>query len=182
MLSHLLTLYGPPSILRDSISSICRETVTTCPPDTQRSLPTVIFLIGVTLSVLGSEFSKRWGYDEVEPDWFLSIFFNGFGSLLILVSAVWLVDGMWLAWLYCAGKKGEATNWWWKRNLLEVEYNAIVAPEQPQEEDGIVVAETNVKSILLDAERRSAKKRAAVILVLYSWWTAWASGEKLNFV
>jgi hypothetical protein len=160
---------------RDSLWSICWETATTCPPHARRSLPTVIFVLGFGLSMVGSKLSKTWGYNEVEPDWFLSIFFNGFGSLVILVCAVWLVDALWLCWLLLVGKKGAAQNWWWKRSL-EGDYNAIAG-----QTDLNVITDSisNAKSMQLDEERRSAKKRAALILILYAWWTAWAAGKQL---
>jgi hypothetical protein len=135
----------------------------------------VIFLLGFGLSMVGSKLSKTWGYNEVEPDWFLLIFFNGCGSLLILVSAVWLVDALWLCWLLLVGKKGAAQNWWWKRSL-EGDYEVAAG-----QTDLNVITDSisNVKSMQLDEERRLAKKHAALILILYAWWTAWAAGKQL---
>eukprot|EP00980_Cylindrotheca_fusiformis_P026395 scaffold16066_cov109-Cylindrotheca_fusiformis.AAC.1 len=184
------------SMVADSMLSVCRETATTWPPNVNRSVPTIVFLAGVTLSLMGNKFSRKLGYNEAEPDWFLSIFFNAYGSLLILVCAVWLVDGLYLAWLGCTGKEGDLQNWWWRDGLLfsNSQSNAAVYQQQQQQQqevnDGInldsnsitpttttehsIIGDTDAKAMRLDAERSSAKKRVVLILILYVWWTAWS--------
>jgi len=85
---------------------------------------------------------------------FIVIFYNGFGTLLILVCAVWLVDILWLAWLFIVVGGGAAQNWWWKQSI-----------------DNSV---DDSKSTQLDKERRLARFRAGFVFVLYVWWSTWA--------
>jgi predicted MPP superfamily phosphohydrolase len=161
--------------------------VTTCPPDVRRTLPTILFFMLFGLVIIGTGVATA-GIGEVEPNWFILIAYNGFGSLLILVCAVWCVDILWLAWLFLVvgavqGRKGAAQNWWWKRSLGEDGDNENeAATERTNVAHGSLDAtdsDSNAKSIQLDEDRRSARKRAALILIFYTWWTAWAAGNQL---
>lgn len=174
-------------VFSESLGSICWEAITTCPPDLRRTLPTIVFFLLFALMIIGTVASTAV-ISEVDPNWFILFAYNGFGSLLILVCAVWCIDGLWLAWLFLVvgmvqGKKGEAQNWWWKRRLEDEDEeekgdddtstgNTAVA-HGSGEDDSVHSA----KSTQLDQDRKSAKTRAGIILIFYSWWTAWALGK-----
>jgi hypothetical protein len=118
----------------------------------------------LTVSALGL---SRLSIDAVKLNMFIVIFYNGFGSLLILVCAVWLVDALWLAWLCIGvvglqGKSGAVQNWWWK---------------SPSAVNSNVDHDDESKSRLLNEDRRLAKIKVAIIFILYIWWTIRATGE-----
>lgn len=151
-------------------------------------MPTIIFVLLFVLTLIGA-LGGRAFTNETEPNWFILFTYNGFGSLLILVCAVWCIDFLWLTWLLLFGEKGAAKNWWWKRRLDAAEdreaTNSSFEPTTDMaaagiEEDDTAADSTDntgAKSMQLDQDRRSAKIRAVLILVFFIWWTAWSLGK-----
>eukprot|EP00980_Cylindrotheca_fusiformis_P021144 scaffold8124_cov101-Cylindrotheca_fusiformis.AAC.2 len=183
---------GAISMASDSFLRILWESATTCPPDVRRTLPTIVFVLYIAVLFIGFLIA-RLGLSQLNPSWFILFTYNGFGTLVILVCAVWCIDFLWLCWLFAAGKKGEATNWWWRNNLLRMDEERQKSEESPEgmemasghDEDATKRSkqddDTDSKSAELNQERRSARIRTILILVTYIWWTTWSLGKKIPF-
>lgn len=175
---------------RDNFSSSLWEMFTTCPPNSKRTLPTLVFFLVMVFSFLGDVRAKTAGSKSVEPDWLLYISYNAFGSLVVLCCAVWLVDALYLITLFCVGENGEALGWWYRRRLngyykTSRGYTPIstLADNDDCDEDGNDnhnsgaqnedddMAQEREKAKYLSENRREAKQRLVLILVFYAIWT-----------
>lgn len=165
---------------RDTLSGVSWETITTYPPNTRRALPTVLYWIFVVSCLVGAGLGLSIGNDMVEPSFFIKLTYNGFGSLLILVCSIWTIDALYLAYLFLVadmmqGRKGAAQDWWY-RNLLDndeiVNKNDTAAIQSGDSED--TGDDANATADKEAENRKSARGRLAIILVLYTWWTTWS--------
>lgn len=175
----------------DNFPSVCLEIFTTCPPNSKRSVPTMIFLLGFVFAFVGSLRAKTAGYNSVEADWLLYFSYQAFGSLVVLICAVWLVDGLHLISLFCVGDSGEATGWWYLRRLngyykTNKGYTRISSggshsnvPGEDNSDGGNLEADDDdddmeqerEKAKYLNENRREAKQRLVLVIVFYAVWT-----------
>ncbi|CAJ1937886.1 unnamed protein product [Cylindrotheca closterium] len=169
----------------DTLSAVTWESITTCPPSLQRTVPTILFWIFFMLCFAGAFFGLDISSENVEPDMFIVVTFNGFGSLLILCSAVWLVDALCLLYLFVVADKmlghtGAAQDWWYRSKMM------LLSQQQEEEaaRQSVATAATGNSETVddadaekprqLDQRRSAAKWRLLLILVLYTWWTVWS--------
>jgi hypothetical protein len=125
------------------------------------------------------------GDNTAEPNLLLILFYNGFGTLLILLCAVWLVDILCLVYLFLfvnrmQGKMDAAQNWWYDKSALGVfspQYTSLETGEVCNSETENGDDNRSARSEQLNEERRRAKLRAGIIICFYSWWTIWAACE-----
>ncbi|CAJ1937880.1 unnamed protein product [Cylindrotheca closterium] len=169
----------------DTLGAVTWESMTTCPPSLQRTVPTSLFWIFFVLCFAGAFLGFDVGNDNLEPDMFIVVTFNGFGSLLILCSAVWLVDALCLLYLFVVADKmlghtGAAQDWWYRSKMM------LLSQQQEEEaaRQSVATAATGNSETVddadaekprqLDQRRSAAKWRLLLILVLYTWWTVWS--------
>lgn len=171
---------GPNNNNRDTLAGVTWEIFTTCPPNFQRAAPTVLYWIFVVLCLVGSGLGLSIGNNMVEPSFFIKLTYNGFGSLLVLICAIWAMDAYYLAYLFLVadklqGRKGAAQDWWYRNRLSSnklVDEASSVADVQSG--DFEETADENEARDKEAENRRSARIRLAIILALYAWWTTWA--------
>jgi len=154
---YLLVRYMWLRLCRDPFlspkSTMVGETwkvLSTCPPKVQKAAPTVTFFLFFGLCFFGGIFSAPLGHSSPEPPLFSTIFYNGFGSLVVLICAVWFVDGLWFFWLiFGEGMRRKnydaLATWWWR--------------------PAVVTAEVDT------TQQKLAQYRAATIVLLYMLWT-----------
>mmetsp|Transcript_33176 Transcript_33176/g.80193 ORF Transcript_33176/g.80193 Transcript_33176/m.80193 type:complete len:329 (+) Transcript_33176:500-1486(+) len=168
---------------RDTLSGVTWEIITTCPPNLQRTFPTFLYWAFVVLCLVGSGLGMSIGNNMVEPSFFIKLTYNGFGSLLVLICSIWAMDALYLAYLFLVadklqGRKGAAQDWWY-RNILS---NNETVNEPPSVDTTVqsgdfeeeTVDDNKAHDTKQAENRRSARVRLAIILVLYIWWTTWS--------
>lgn len=162
---YLLVRYMWLRLCRDPFlsptSTMVGETwklLSTCPPQFQRAAPTFTFLIFIGVCFFGGLLSAPLGHSTLEPPIFSILFYNGFGSLVVLICAVWFVDGLWFFWLIFGEgmwrKNYDALATWWWRPTVTTEVDAT--------------------------QQKLAQYRAATIILLYMLWTGLSVAAAYN--
>ncbi|KAL3942597.1 MAG: hypothetical protein SGBAC_003229 [Bacillariaceae sp.] len=184
----------------DTLASVSWECVTTCPPDLRRTVPTLLFWACLVLMGLGTAIAGTAAYAMYEPSTYLLIAYNGFGSLLILVCAVWAVDGLYLLYLFLLvdkllGVKGAANTWWYMQRYeddtgTEIGSESSVAVANGISEDDSATHASSqgddhsegAKSSHHETSHNDAQWRLLLILSLYGLWTflAYDAGHNPN--
>lgn len=167
----------------DTLGGVTWESFTSCPPKLQRTVPTLLFWTFVALCFAGAALSITVENDSLEPIMFNTVTYSGLVSLLVLASAIWAVDALYLMYLFVVadkmqGRRGAAQDWWYRNKVNSRADGAreILAPvtsgnsEMPLQED----AESE-KLQQLNQNRTSAKWRLVVIIALYVFWTVWSA-------
>lgn len=168
----------------DTFGRITWESITTCPPSIQRTVPTIIYSIFVVLCFVGAVLSFTVENSALEPLMFISVTFNAFGSLFILMSAIWLVDALCLIYLFVVadkmlGHKGAAQDWWYRNKMVSQDEAArqslatVASANSEMQTEEFQDADTE-KARQLDQNRTGAKWRLLLIMVMYVWWTVWS--------
>ncbi|CAJ1937878.1 unnamed protein product [Cylindrotheca closterium] len=170
----------------DTLTAVTWESTTTCPPSLQRTVPTILFWTFIVLCFAGAVLGFDVRNENLEPDMFIVVTYSGFGSLLILLSAVWLVDALCLCYLFVIrdkilGHTGVAQDWWYRTNIVWASCQQQEAAAAPQSvattatgNSETAEAADTVKSRQLDQIRSAAKWRLLLIILLYIWWTVWS--------
>ncbi|CAJ1933035.1 unnamed protein product [Cylindrotheca closterium] len=167
----------------DSLVSVSWESFTTFPPEPQRTVPTLVFWTFLVLIGTGAAISGTAAYDMYEPSIYLIITYNGFGSLLILICAVWAVDGLYLCYLFLLvdkiqGNKGAAQAWWFRQryendrgiDIMDTSLDDDSATHGISHGDDLA-EDDNSPNHLHTTKRHGAKWRSWLILSLYGVWT-----------
>jgi len=168
----------------DTLGAVTLESFSTCPPSLQRTVPTILFWIFVSLCVVGAILGNVI-INGLEPDLFTAVTYNWFGSLCILTSAIWLVDALCLIYLFVVadkmlGHKGAAQDWWYRNKMVSIDkeeghQSTVVASGDSERQNEEFKDPTDgEKSKQLDRRRAGAKMRLVLIVVLYGWWTVWS--------
>eukprot|EP00526_Cylindrotheca_closterium_P012362 CAMPEP_0113630590 /NCGR_PEP_ID=MMETSP0017_2-20120614/15895_1 /TAXON_ID=2856 /ORGANISM="Cylindrotheca closterium" /LENGTH=464 /DNA_ID=CAMNT_0000541063 /DNA_START=341 /DNA_END=1735 /DNA_ORIENTATION=+ /assembly_acc=CAM_ASM_000147 len=118
---------------------------------------------------------------------FIAVTYNGFGSMFILMSAIWLVDALCLLYLFVVAdkilghKQGAAQDWWYRNKMVSQEESlAAVASGSSEAQTEECQDDDDEKSKQLDQRRTMAKWRLLLIIVLYTWWTVWSYFSAYN--
>merc|ERR1719444_410049 len=165
-----------------TLGSVTWESFTSCPPDLHRTVPTLIFWTFVALCFAGAVLSFVVENDALEPIMFIVVTYSGFGSLLILVSAIWAVDALCLVYLFVVadkmqGRRGAAQDWWYRnrmKNRADKSSTVVASVDSERQKEEFKDPTDGGKSKQLDRRRAGAKMRLFLIVVLYGWWTVWS--------
>lgn len=166
----------------DTLPSVTWESFTSCPPDLHRTVPTLIFWTFVALCFAGVILSFAVENDALEPIVFIVVTYSGFGSLLILISAIWAVDALCLMYLFVVadkmqGRRGAAQDWWYRNKMKSrADKSSAVLTQVASGNYDMALQEDAESEKLrqLNQNRTSAKWRLAAIIALYVWWTVWS--------
>jgi hypothetical protein len=142
--------------------------------------------------MLGTARGKTAGYNSIEPDWLLFLSFQAYGSLVVLICAVWFVDALYLISLFCVGDSGEAIGWWYRRRLngyyktnkgytriSSGGYSNVANEDDSDDNDNLeaddenddIMEQEREKGKYLTENRREARQRLVLVVIFYAVWT-----------
>jgi len=154
------------------LGSTSLNAFTTCPPNPRTTLPTLIFYFVFSMFFIGGAFMARpLGHNQKEPNPFMVFNYNGFGSLVSLICAIWLVDTLHVFHLFYLAFS-DKNNKQLHSYFFLPQYREVVVVANDDSSSGS--GDDNKQRRRIADNQTSAQKRLFLIIVLYVWWFAWS--------